>query len=287
MSSILICVISGVFWAFFDIARKISLKFFSPKSILIFFMAAQLCFFLTWSLYSNFNLNFSSYLLPGVSLIIIGLISSILFLKALKNSELSLTIPLLSFTPLFSALFSYFFIDEKLTYFQYFAIFFVIIGTLVLYSSDLKIKSILASCLTLKKSLSARLMIIVSICWSITPILDKISLSYSSINIHGLIQSIGFLFFLVLISLPEIKQFSKLTFIETKIIFFVVLIGIIATVLQLYAILNNYVPIMEAIKRIIGQFGALFFGYFFFNEKISKQKVLGIIFLSLGIFYLI
>ena len=35
-----------------------------------------------------------------------------------------------------------------------------------------------------------------------------------------------------------------------KIILFTVLVGVIATILQFFAILNNFVPIMESIKKV-------------------------------------
>ena len=65
------------------------------------------------------------------------------------------------------------------------------------------------------------------------------------------------------------------------------LIGVGATILQFLAILTSFVSIMESIKRTMGQFGALFFGRFFFNETISSQKVLGIVLLSFGIFFIL
>ena len=40
-------------------------------------------------------------------------------------------------------------------------------------------------------------MIIVSIIWSLTPVLDKLCLANSSINIHGLIQSLGMIILLI------------------------------------------------------------------------------------------
>ena len=40
-------------------------------------------------------------------------------------------------------------------------------------------------------------MILVSIIWSLTPVLDKICLEHSSINIHGLIQSLGMIILLI------------------------------------------------------------------------------------------
>ena len=65
------------------------------------------------------------------------------------------------------------------------------------------------------------------------------------------------------------------------------LIGATATIIQFYAILENYVPIMEAIKRTVGQICAVFFGYLVFNEKINIQKILGVSILSIGVFFIL
>ena len=284
---ILICVVSGFFWALFDLTRKLSLKFFSPKLILIFFMLTQTIIFFVWTLYSDFFLEIKYYFLPGLILIFIGLVSAILFLKAIANSELSLTIPLLSFTPLFSAILSFFLLDEQLTIIQYLAIFLIILGTLILYSSDLRVSSIFYSIEKLKNNVSAKLMLIVALSWSITPILDKISLQYSSIPVHGFFQSFGMLLLLLFISVTEMKKFKIYDEKKKKLILLTVLIGTVATIFQFYAILNNYVPIMESIKRTIGQYGSLFFGYLIFKEEINIQKIFGILLLSLGIFFMI
>ena len=64
--------------------------------------------------------------MPGLLLIIISVFSALLFLKSLEISELSLTIPLLSFTPLFSAIISSILLGENLNQFQYIGIFIII-----------------------------------------------------------------------------------------------------------------------------------------------------------------
>ena len=72
-----------------------------------------------------------------------------------------------------------------------------------------------------------------------------------------------------------------------ELILITILTGIIATVLQFYAILLNYVPIMEAIKRSIGQVSSVLFGKLFFNEKITTPKILGVLILSFGVYYIL
>ena len=284
---ILICLISAFFWAAFDLTRKLTLAKINSINLFLIFTLAQCLIFSIWLFYEDFSINLIPYLLPGLVLIFIGLLSAILFLKAIKQSDLSLTIPLLSLSPMFSSIFSLLFLKEKLSHIQYLGVFLIILGTLALYSKKLSFKEILKSFRVILNNNSAKLMIIVSIIWSLTPVLDKLCLKNSSINIHGLIQSLGMVILLVFLlkkkSGTEIRNIKK----NWQIILLTVLIGTVATVLQFYAILNNYVPIMESIKRSIGQLGSVFFGNFFFNEKITKSKIWGVTILSIGVYFIV
>ena len=284
--SIFICIISAFFWAAFDLTRKLSLQKINSVNLLLIFTFAQTLIFGGWVFYEDPFLNLKSYIFPGLILIFISLFSALLFLKAIKQSELSLTIPLLSLSPLFSSLFSFFFLDEKLSYFQYIGIFLIIFGTLVLYSKNIMLSEIFKIFKILIKNRSDRLMIIVSLIWSLTPVLDKLCLQKSSINIHGLIQSLGLVILLTFLLKKEKYQIFSLKK-NWRLILITIFTGIIATVLQFYAILFNYVPIMEAIKRSIGQLSSVFFGKVFFKEKITKPKILGVLILSFGVYYIL
>jgi len=285
-TSILICVISGIFWALFDLTRKITLIHINPKILLILFSSIQILIFFIWCVVESFFF-LTPYFFSGFSLVIIGIISALLFLKSIRDSDLSLTIPLLSFSPLFSSIFSFVILGEKLNNIQYLGVSSIIIGTLVLYSEKFEILYIFKSINNLRNSLSAKLMLIVAFLWSLTPVLDKICLEYSSINIHGLIQSFFTAVVLLFFSKSEWKVFKKLKNKNYSLIFITIFIGSLATIIQFYAILTNLVPIMESIKRAIGQFSAIFFGKIFFNENITKQKVLGVLIISTGVNLLI
>ena len=109
--SLLVCILNGFFWAFFDITRKLSLKYLKPKILLSFFMLVQVIIFFSWVFFEKDFYFSNNYILPGVILIVISVISAICFLKSILHSDLSLTIPLLSLTPLFSSLFSLLFLN--------------------------------------------------------------------------------------------------------------------------------------------------------------------------------
>ena len=285
--TIFICVVSAFFWAGFDITRKLSLKKISSTTLLFLFSLGQFLIFLIWIYFEDFSINIKSYLLPGIILILIGVSSALLFLKAINQSELSLTIPLLSLSPMFSSVFSFILIDEILLETQYLGIFAIVLGTLILYSKDLTAKDFLNSWKVIIKNKSAKIMIGVSLMWSITPVLDKICLKYSSINIHGFIQSVGIIIFLLFLLIKTTKNEMIKIRNHWKIILFTVFIGLVATILQFFAILNNFVPIMESIKRSIGQLSSVFFGNFFFKEKITKSKIIALLTLSVGIYLII
>ena len=283
---ILICIISAFFWAIFDLTRKLSLKKINSVNLLLIFTITQFIIFLIWIFIDNFSINLIPYLLPGIILIFVGLFSALLFLKAIQQSDLSLTIPLLSFSPMFSSIFSFFFLNEQLSKIQYFGVFLIIFGALILYSKKLTLEEFLKSFKVILKNSSAKLMIIVSIIWSLTPVLDKLCLEHSSINIHGLIQSFGLVILLIFLLKKEKYEFLSLKK-NWGLILITILTGIIATVLQFYAILFNYVPIMETIKRSIGQLSSVLFGKLFFEEKITKPKILGVLILSVGVYYIL
>ena len=285
--TIFICVVSAFFWAGFDITRKLSLKKISSTTLLFLFSLGQFLIFLIWIYFENFSIDIKPYLLPGIILIFIGVSSALLFLKAINQSELSLTIPLLSLSPMFSSVFSFILIDEVLLKTQYFGIFAIILGTLILYSKDLTTKDFLNSWKVIIKNKSARIMIGVSLMWSITPVLDKICLKYSSINIHGFIQSLGIIVFLLFLLIKTSKKEIIKIRNHWKIILFTVVIGVVATILQFFAILNNFVPIMESIKRSVGQLSSVLFGNFFFKEKITESKIIAVLTLSVGIYLII
>ncbi len=281
--SIIICLFSGIFWAIFDLTRKLSLRYIHPKLLLLLFTLVQILIFFFWCVKESFYFNLALYFIPGITLLIIGTFSALIFLESIKKSDLSLTIPLLSFSPLFSSLFSFIFLEEKLEFIQYFGILAVIIGTLFLYSEKFKFIYIFRSISNIKNNESAKLMLLVALCWSITPVLDKMCLAQSSINFHGFVQALFMFLILFIISLKELSNFKRLKKNNYYLIFFTILAGTIATIIQFYAILLNFVPIMESIKRAVGQFSAVLFGKLFFNEKITVQKIFGITFISFGV----
>ena len=287
--SLFICAISALFWSFFDLTRKLCLKKTSPQILLLIFSFSQIIIFSFWCLIATTNILINEYLWLGLFLIIINIISAIFFLKSLTLSDISMTIPLLSFSPLFSAFFSYLLLSESINFFQYVGIFLIMFGTMLLYTRSLNFKDLVFSLTLIFSDKGAKYMLFVSLIWSITPIFDKLCFKYASFNIHGFIQALGMFLILTILEMkkekifPQIKQLSK----DFKLLSITMLVGTIATILQFFAISLAFVPIMESMKRSIGQIGAVIYGKYIFNEKVTIKKILGIFIISFGTFFVL
>ena len=287
--SLFICLVSAFFWSFFDLTRKLCLKKTTSEFLLLIFSFCQIIIFGVWCIFEFPTLLINDYILIGSLLIIINIISAVVFLKSLNLSEISMTIPLLSFSPLFSAFFSFYLLSEKITTYQYFGVFLIIFGTMTLYTRSSKLTDFFFSINLIFTEKGARYMLFVSLIWSVTPIFDKLCFEYASFNIHGLIQAVG-MFILLLIYLVKRQQnllnigLLKENF---KLFSFTMFVGTVATILQFIAISVTLVPIMESIKRSVGQIGAVFYGKYIFSEVINFKKIFGILIIIFGTFFVL
>ena len=283
--SLVILFICGLLWSIFDLVRKLAIEIYSLKYILYITIFSQLIIFMISLLLSDTSIYSYNYYPLLFIIAILNILSLYLFLKALEIEEISICIPMLSYSPLFSLLFSKLILKEGLSTEQHIGILVIFFGSFVLYSKSLLLKDLLFSPFLLIKNKGAQLIIIVTVIWSVIPVLDKKSLTYTDIYMHGFMQSLlgfillSFLFFNNFsFNIPKIKT-KKAIFILTLLI----VIGFSATITQLFALKVNFVPILEVVKRATGILFSLVFGYFFFKEEISKKKLLSVLIIITGL----
>ena len=283
--SLLILFFSGLLWGIFDLLRKLALEFLSLTYVIYIIFFSQLIIFL-FSLFLSELIITSFYYFPLIIIIsLLNLISLYFFLKAIKIQEISMCIPLLSYSPLFSLLFSRILLDESLSIYHNVGIIIIFFGSFVLYSKSLKLKDLISSPFSLVKNKGAQLIILVTLIWSVLPVLDKKSLYYTDIYLHGFLQSLlGTLFLLFIIKLPnkiKLSYFKNRK--EIFVLLLLIVISFLATIIQFIALKINFVPILEVFKRAIGILLSLFFGHLFFKEKINTQKVCSIFIIIAGL----
>ena len=279
-------LILGIFTAFFEAVKDVFGKQNLKKSD-EYVVAWSLSFFsvisLTpWVVYTGIpalNSQFWFALLIGGS---INAVTALLYIKAIKVSDLSLTVPLVALTPLFMLLTSPLIVGEYPKLFDYIGIFLIVTGSYLLNIKD-KSQGYLAPFKALVKEPGPKLMLIVAFLWSITSNFDKIGVKNSS-PIFWIFCIFGTMSILLLPILlhktpnPSRKILKQLPMLATMGFF-----NAIGVLCQMQALTLTLVVQVIAIKRTSVLMGVLF-GHFIFKEKDIKQRLLGAGIMVLGVF---
>jgi len=281
-------LILGIFTAFFEAVKDVFGKQNLKKSD-EYVVAWSLSFFsviflIPWVIYTGIptlNTQFWISLLIGGS---INAVATLLYIKAIKLSDLSLTVPLVALTPLFMLLTSPLIVGEYPKFFDYIGIFLIVIGSYLLNIKE-KSQGYLAPFKALLSEPGPKFMLIVAFLWSITSNFDKIGVKNSS-PIFWLFSLFGTMSILLLPILlhktpnPGTKILKQLPMLATMGFF-----NAIGVLCQMQALTLTLVVQVIAIKRTSVLMGVLF-GHFIFKEQDIQQRLLGAGIMILGVFFI-
>lgn len=281
-------LILGIFTAFFEAVKDVFGKQNLKKSD-EYVVAWSLSFFsviflIPWVIYTGIptlNAQFWISLLIGGS---INAVATLLYIKAIKLSDLSLTVPLVALTPLFMLLTSPLIVGEYPKFFDYIGIFLIVIGSYLLNIKE-KSQGYLAPFKALLSEPGPKFMLIVAFLWSITSNFDKIGVKNSS-PIFWLFSLFGTMSILLLPILlhktpnPGTKILKQLPMLATMGFF-----NAIGVLCQMQALTLTLVVQVIAIKRTSVLMGVLF-GHFIFKEKDIQQRLLGAGIMIVGVFFI-
>ncbi len=249
-----------------------SLRFFSLPFLL------PLLFFID---VPSLNQSFYLMLLLSGSL---NILATILYMKAIKESDLSSTVPFVAFTPLFLLVISPFVLNEFPGVFGFIGVLLIIFGSYILnikQSSD----GLLKPFKSILKERGPRLMLFVALIWSISSSFDKIGVQNSS----PIFWTIAMNSFISIVMFPLVVYKSSKIFLQLKNNFKKLLpIGIFSSltlVSQMTAINMTLVTNVISIKRNSSIFSVLF-GYLIFREKNIKNRLLGAIIMIAGVVFI-
>ncbi len=211
-------------------------------------------------------------------------IATLLYMRAIKISPLSLTIPFLGLTPVFLIVTSFVLLGEVPDSSGLVGILLVAAGA---YSLNFKVikNGFMAPIKAIKAEKGSILMIIVSFIYSITSTLGKIAVIHSSPILFGAIYSL-----LLSIALLPFVLLSKKRSLETfklKPALFI-LIGAASSIMMLShwnAIIMTDVSYMIAIKRTSMIFSVLL-GWMFFKEKNLRERIVGTLLIIVGVVFI-
>ena len=279
--------------AFFDSVKGVFSKK-SVKTIDEYIVSWALRFFTLLFLLSAFLFikipqigdQFLIALLIGGS---INAITTVLVIKALKYSDLSIIAPIITFTPLFLLVTSPIITGEFPTVLGLIGVFLIVFGS---YMLNIKKKSIgyLAPFKALLNERGARLMLLAAFLWSITANIDKIGVQNSSpifwaISVNAYITLIMFPIMLHRVRLYKTNKALILSKNFLSGLRNLVMIGLCSSIVlacQMTAINMVLVIYVISIKRMSAVISVLF-GHFIFKEKNIGERLVGSVIMVVGV----
>lgn len=211
----------------------------------------------------------------------LNVISIILYMKAIRYSDLSITVPMVAFTPLFLLITSPLIVGEFPRPFGLIGIVLIVAGSYILNIRE-RHRGYLTPFRALLKERGAKLMMVVAFIWSITSNFDKLGVENSS-PVFWIIAIDTFIA-IVMIPIVFYKSRGGLNQSPGDLINLIPigLFGALTAIFQMKAITLTYVAYVISIKRMSVIISALF-GYLIFNEKGIEERLIGALTMIIGV----
>lgn len=201
-----------------------------------------------------------------------------LFVKAIKYSDLSVTAPMLAFTPVFLLVTSPLMLGEIPKLAGWFGVLLVFIGSYILKIKEVK-NGYFAPIKSLFDEKGVRLMLLVAFIWSITSNVDKIGVKNSSPLFWSLSVNVVIAIILSLVALREFKK-EKIAISKLLPIGF---FNAMSHISQMTAVGMILVPYVISIKRLSIVITAIA-GALIFKETGFRERLLGLVIMLAGVF---
>lgn len=209
----------------------------------------------------------------------------IFYMKAIKVSPLSLTIPFLALTPVFLIITSFILLGETPDGSGVAGILLIATGAYLLNVEKFR-DGIWAPLKAINNEKGSKLMIVVAFIYSITSNLGKMAVLHSSPFFFAI--SYTFLLTLFLAPFVRIRRKKEISPVKTNPFLFV-MIGLTYAVMLIchfWAISLIEVAYMISIKRTSMIFGVIC-GWLLFHEENIRQRLMGSIVMTMGVFLII
>lgn len=205
---------------------------------------------------------------------------TLIYLCALKNSDLSTSVPMLNFTPMFMILTSPLMINEYVGISGCLGILAIATGTYILNLEN-KNANLLDPFRSFYRNKGARIMLLIALLWSFTANIDKIGIQNSSPVIWAftlLLFHVIFLFpVFFLKSKHQMKQIKK----NWKQLVLMGLASALSIIFYVISVNIAVVAYVIAIKRTSTAMSVMY-GHFIFHEKHFKYRIIGAILMIIG-----
>jgi drug/metabolite transporter (DMT)-like permease len=276
-------VVASLAWSGLDLLRKVLVASLAPLPLLFYLTAGMLPLFAAWVWIDGRFAFAPSYAAPAAASVVLNIIANLAFFRAVRLSPLSLTIPFLSFTPVFAALLAIPIVGEYPSPLQLVGISLVVAGAFLLQSGG-EAFSPVAVWRAFRRERGSQLMVLVALVWAATISFDKLGVERSSGPLHGLVLCLG----IGVASLGMLAARGRLGELRDArrapgALAGALVVGAVALGLQLIALQLVWVSLVETLKRGIGNTMAVVFGRVVFAEPVTLVKVLAVLLMALGV----
>ncbi len=283
----LFAILAGFFVALSDALNKKFLSSLGSPYMVIARTLGSLPFLFPLFIYLTLKHNcffyFSSNFVFTVSiLLILEIIATLLYMKGIQISPLSLSLPFLSFTPIFIILTGYILLGEKISKLGALGIFLIVLGSYCINLPSIK-EGWLSPIKAIKKEKGSLLLLKVAFIYSITSVLGKKELLLTDpvwfasfyFSLLGVFATLVIKIFYKIKILDFIKKHKNA----------ILLVGGTQALMcfcHMIALSHIETAYMIALKRTSILF-AVILGYLIFKESYFLIRLFSVIFMLLGI----
>lgn len=266
-----------------DLTRKLLVARMRGAVLLFYLSIGQAPFFLLWAWFSGALSVGPGYLAPAGASVVLNIAANLLFMEAVRISPLSLTVPFLALTPVFTALLGIPLLGEVPGTVELIGVVVVVAGAFQLNagSAGIRLRTPLAALLGEPGS---RLMVLVALCWSLAMPFDKLALAHADVSVHGFVLSAGVALGALALLLLRWSSFSlHVHSRDWQVLGVSVVISVFGLALLLMSLAYLWVAVAETVRRAFGSVAALIVGRWVFQEPITTAKVVGVALMSAGV----
>jgi len=281
LSVLLLVVACSLGWAGFDLLRKLLVREIPPVALVFLLTVGSAPLFLAWAVAQGPKMPGPGYWVPAIGSVILNIVANLLFLQGMRIAPISVTVPLLSLTPVFATLLAIPLLGERPNSGHVLGIFLVVGGAIVLHwrtgdkeETDRR-----------QGSLKGALMVaLTAFLWSLTIPLDKMAVERGNAPFHGIVLTAG-----VAVGVLAVLVFQRgLGDLGTVrrvpgIYALALVVSTLALALQLLALPQVFVGTVETLKRGIGNVAALVSGRVFFHEPVTLRKLWAVVVMAVGV----
>lgn len=269
---------AAVGWSVFDLLRRFLSEKMTAWALVVWVTLGALPAVAVWGATGGWWLE-PGYLAPGVSSAALNVAANFAYFRAFQIAPLSVTLPMLSLTPVFSSLLGAAFLGERFGSRAVVACALVIAGAVLLSTRRDAART---GGLAIERG--SLLMAAVALCWSGTLLLDKFALRHAAPATHAFVLNAGVATagFAVLAGRRRLGELAAVRD-HVGLLIVSVLCGVLALGAQLHAIQALPIGRVETLKRGVGVALAVVWGRAFFDEPITPAKLAAVALLAGGI----